>query len=175
MNKKIIILGVGNILEKDDGIGVYATEYLRLNYTFTPSIEVVNGGVEGIHLFNHFLENDIILILDTIDLDDIAGSIYAIDSNELTGYGLNVGGAHEIGVLQCLDMLEMQGYPNDFVESIVIGIVPKSIDFEINLSDELKKVFFQYVNVIIYQLKKFGIKSAENNKNIPLEKIIKDF
>jgi len=106
----MVILGIGNVLQKDDGLGVYASTYLKENYTFSKEIKIINGGVQGINLFNYFLEGNPILILDSIKLDDAPASIYAIPAQELAGYGLNSGGAHEIGVIQCLDMLELQGY-----------------------------------------------------------------
>ncbi|HHH72856.1 MAG TPA: hydrogenase maturation protease, partial [Sulfuricurvum sp.] len=108
---KTALLGVGNILEYDDGIAVYAAAYLEANYRFTPDVNIINGGVEGINLLDVFIEHDRILILDAIEIEDAPGSIYHIPAAELTGYGLNSGGAHEVGVLQCLDMLELMGRP----------------------------------------------------------------
>ena len=97
--RDLAILGVGNILEKDDAVAVYATRYLELNYDFNPKVDIINGGVEGINLLNMFMEYRHIIILDAIEIDDEPGSIYHIPSDKLTGYGLNSGGAHEIGVL----------------------------------------------------------------------------
>ena len=48
----MVIIGIGNVLQKDDGLGVYAASYLNDNYTFSKEVEIINGGVEGIHLFN---------------------------------------------------------------------------------------------------------------------------
>ena len=53
---ELAILGVGNILEKDDGIAIYATKYLEVNYSFEPCVDIINGGVEGINLLNMFME-----------------------------------------------------------------------------------------------------------------------
>jgi len=50
----MVILGTGNVLQKDDGLGVYAATYLKNNYTFSPAVEIINGGVEGINLFSVF-------------------------------------------------------------------------------------------------------------------------
>src|SRR3989338_10794402 len=101
----IVVLGVGNVLEEDDGVGIYACAYLNANYTFTPEIEIINGWVEGINLLNLFLENDRIIILDTINLDDEAGSIYNIPSYELSGYRLHKRGAREVGGMQGFGMI----------------------------------------------------------------------
>jgi hydrogenase maturation protease len=168
-----VVLGVGNVLEEDDGIGIYACAYLTANYTFTPEIEIINGGVEGINLLNLFMEHEQIIILDTINLDDEAGSIYNIPSYELSGYGLNSGGAHEVGVMQCLDMIELMGHP--LPESNVIGIIPKSITFHMGLSDELSEHFSSYINTVINYLKTLNISSKENEIQKNLHEIIEEF
>ena len=170
---RTVVLGVGNVLEEDDGVGIYACAYLNANYTFTPDIEIINGGVEGINLLNLFMENDRIIILDTINLDDEAGSIYNIPSYELSGYGLNSGGAHEVGVMQCLDMIELMG--QSLPESNVIGIIPKSITFHMGLSDELSKHFNNYINTVINYLKTINISSKQNEFQKSLEEIIEEF
>lgn len=169
----IVVLGVGNVLEEDDGIGIYACAYLNANYTFSPDIEVINGGVEGINLLNLFLDNERIIILDTINLDDEAGSIYNIPSYELSGYGLNSGGAHEVGVMQCLDMIELMGYP--LPESNVIGIIPKSITFHMGLSTALENRFDDYIKTVINYLKTINISSKQNDIQKSLGEIIEEF
>ena len=169
----VVILGIGNVLAEDDGIGVYACAYLNANYTFSPEIEIINGGVEGINLLNLFMEHDRIIILDTISLDDEAGSIYNIPSFELSGYGLNSGGAHEVGVMQCLDMMELLGHP--LPESNVIGIIPKSITYQIGLTDTLHERFNDYINTVINYLKTINISLKQNEFQKSLEVIIEDF
>lgn len=169
----IVVLGVGNVLEEDDGIGIYACAYLNANYTFSPEIQIINGGVEGINLLNLFLENDRIVILDTINLDDDAGSIYNIPSYELSGYGLNSGGAHEVGVMQCLDMIELMGHP--LPESNVIGIIPQSITFHMGLSETLHEHFNAYINTVINYLKTINISSKQNEFQKSLYDIIEEF
>lgn len=168
-----VVLGVGNVLEEDDGIGIYACAYLNANYTFSPEIQVINGGVEGINLLNLFMEHDRIIILDTINLDDEAGSIYNIPSFELSGYGLNSGGAHEVGVMQCLDMIELMG--RSLPESNVIGIIPKSITFHMGLSDMLSKQFDNYINTVINYLETINISSKQNEIQKSLIEIIEEF
>jgi hydrogenase maturation protease len=168
----IVVLGIGNVLQKDDGFGVYASTYLKENYTFSKEVNIINGGVEGINLFSIFEENSEILILDTIELQDEPSSIYKIPSTELSGHGLNSGGAHEIGVIQCLDMLELQG--KTLPKATVLGIVPKYITFDIGLSDILKDAFDGYISVILNFLKGEGIESFEKKSLVSLEMIIRN-
>ncbi|MDD2949910.1 MAG: HyaD/HybD family hydrogenase maturation endopeptidase [Sulfuricurvum sp.] len=170
----IVVLGVGNVLEEDDGVGIYAAAFLKANFTFNDRVHIINGGVEGINLLNLFLENAYIIILDTINLDDTPGSIYNIPSYELSGYGLNSGGAHEVGVMQCLDMIELMGHP--MPESNVIGIVPKSITFHMGLSAELEERFEAYIGAIIGYLKSsYGVDVVKKETSKSLLEIIEEF
>ncbi len=169
----IVVLGVGNVLEEDDGIGIYAAAYLRANYVLSDHVSIIDGGVEGINLLNLFLDNDHIIILDTINIDDSAGSIYNIPSYELSGYGLNSGGAHEVGVMQCLDMIELMGKP--LPKSNVLGIVPKSITFRMGLSDELFERFNSYVTTVLNYLKTIGIDGSPKKIQKSLSEIIEEF
>ncbi len=170
---KYVILGVGNILERDDGIAVYATAYLQKNYDFEPSIEIINGGVEGINLLNIFMENDTILILDAINIDDTPGSIYHIPSDKLSGFGINSGGAHEVGVMQCIDMLELMGKP--LPKSSVLGIVPDIVEVGIGLTPKLNKIFTTYIDTIVKILKKENIIVNKRSQTIELNTIIEEF
>jgi hydrogenase maturation protease len=164
------IIGIGNILQKDDGFGVYASAYLKKNYTFSKKVNIIEGGVEGIHLLNTLEESKQILILDCIQIDDKPSSIYAIPAKELSGYGLNNGGAHEIGIIQCMDMLELQG--KTIPKAMLIGIVPSKVTFEISLSPIIFNAFDDYIKVVLQYLKKQGIDYLINDELFSLEDII---
>jgi len=166
----MVIIGIGNILQKDDGLGVYAASYLSENYSFSQEVEIINGGVEGIHLLNVLEENDHVVILDCLLLKDSPASIYAIPATEISGYGLNNGGAHEIGIIQCMDMLEMQG--KQVPEAMVIGIVPDEVTFEFGLSPALKAAFEGYISVVLQYLIKQGISYTKLNNLTSLEALI---
>ena len=166
----MIILGIGNVLQKDDGLGVYASTYLQENYSFSKDVSIINGGVEGINLLNIFMDNDKILILDTIEIDDEPGSIYAIPSQELAGRGINSGGAHEIGVIQCLDMLELQG--KLLPEATIFGIVPDEVTFDIALSTVILKAFDGYINSVLRFLEKENIFAKQQVSPVSIQTII---
>jgi len=168
----MVILGIGNVLQKDDGLGVYASSYLKENYTFSEEVEIINGGVEGINLFSVLEQNSTVLILDSIELSDEPGSIYLIPSSELSGHGLNSGGAHEIGVIQCLDMLELQGKPQP--KATILGIVPQHVTFDMALSDTITDAFEGYIKVALNFLKKEGIEAKEKDHPVSLSQIIQD-
>jgi len=164
------LIGIGNVLQKDDGLGVYAASYLNENYSFSEDIEIINGGVEGIHLLNVLEESNHVVVLDCLQLNDAPASIYAIPAKEISGYGLNNGGAHEIGILQCMDMIELQG--KEIPQAIVIGIVPAEVTFAFGLSDEIVAAFDGYISVVLQYLKKQGITHTKLNKQTTLLEIM---
>jgi len=166
----MVILGIGNVLQKDDGLGVYASTYIKQNYTFSEDVTIVNGGVEGINLFSIMEENDHVLILDSIELEDKPASIYLIPSSELSGHGLNSGGAHEIGVLQCLDMLELQG--KTLPKATILGMVPQHVTFDMALSPTITEAFEEYINTALNYLKKEGIEAVKKEKITSLDEIL---
>ena len=166
----MLIIGIGNILQKDDGLGVYAASYLHENYTFSQEVKIINGGVEGIHLFNVLEENSHVIVLDCLQLNDEPASIYAIPAQEISGYGLNNGGAHEIGILQCMDMMELQG--KEIPEAIVIGIVPAEVTFAFGLSQEIIEAFEGYISVVLQYLSKQGIEHTKKDTCSSLQEIM---
>ncbi len=168
----MVVIGIGNILEKDDGVGVYASTYLKRNFEFFPKVEIINGGVEGIHLLNRLEEHKEILLLDAIEIEDNPSSIYLIPAKELGDRGLNVGGAHEIGVLESLSILELQDKP--IPDVTLLGIVPEDVSFEIDLSDTLKRGFDRYIGIILDFLEKKEIRVIKK-EIVELDEIIREF
>jgi hydrogenase maturation protease len=168
--KRTAVLGIGNVLQKDDGIGVYATTYLKHNLTCKPEITFINGGVEGINLLNTFLEYDEMIVLDTLMLDDAPGSIYNIPAKELSGLGVNSGGAHEVGVLQVFEMIELLGHTMPTCH--LIGIIPEHITFEIALSNTLHVSFNDYIATVIAQLNNWNITTSMAPNPLSLERIL---
>jgi hydrogenase maturation protease len=71
---KTALIGVGNVLFTDEGVGVYAVNYLAKNYTFDDSLTIIDGGVLGFKLMGYFQEFDHVIILDTVSIEDEPGS-----------------------------------------------------------------------------------------------------
>lgn len=65
--KKILIMGIGNYLMADEGVGVHAAEQLQL-MTWPHNIEVLDGGTGGFHLLEYFENHDHVILIDaTLD------------------------------------------------------------------------------------------------------------
>jgi len=125
----------------DEGIGVHFAKMLQRNYTFKSSehsIEFIDGGTLANLLMYIMVEFDKILLIDCIDADDgKIGDVYFFDY-EVMPKAINwSGSAHEIEMLQTLQMLDLS---DDRPQTHILGVVPKRIEpMSLKLSDEMQK------------------------------------
>ncbi|MFZ5375349.1 MAG: HyaD/HybD family hydrogenase maturation endopeptidase, partial [Campylobacterota bacterium] len=133
--KSVVVVGIGNILFKDEGVGVYAGRYLDENYRFEPSIDIIDGGTLGFKLMTYYQSYDKVLILDTVSIDDAPGSVYHLPAEALMGLGSYRQTAHEVEVVE---MLEICSLLDKMADVSVVGIIPEDIEsVEIDLTPTL--------------------------------------
>lgn len=171
--KTIAVIGVGNILFSDEGVGVYASRYLRENYRFTPPIEIVDGGTLGFNLMEYLFDYDRVLLLDTLSIDDMPGSIYHLPSEALLGLGDSRKTVHEIEVTQMIEMGTLVGTEG---EVSVVGIIPEDIHtVAIALSPTLHKRFGEMIETVLKLLEEGGVSAVANNRTVTLDAIIEGY
>lgn len=159
---KIVVIGVGNTLFKDEGVGVFASHYIAENFSFSPEIEIIDGGTLGFKLMTYLQDYDKVLILDTVSIEDKVGSIYKIPAEELVGLGNYRKTAHEVEVVQMIEICSMMDKISDVS---VVGIIPKDIEAtEIGLTESMKEKFLEFVNVAIEEIKSCNIEVTESKK-----------
>lgn len=146
-SKKVLILGIGNILQKDDGIGVYVVNEIIDRVSNLPGyVEVFDGGTFGYDLLPVMSGRKKIVIVDALKIDDEPGSIYRFSADHLTDCN-NKFSLHDVGVKKLVDMLMLMG-ETPVIE--VVGIVPEDIgSLEIGISDSVKKSIPKAVECIM--------------------------
>ncbi len=172
--KKIAVVGVGNILFKDEGIGVFIVKYLQENYVFKPKIDLIDAGTLGFRLMEYLEDYDNIILVDTISIKDKAGSVYRLTAEDLAGIGSYHQTAHEVEVLQMLELTALKGKR---AETIIIGIVPENICIsEIGLTKPLENEGFKTATYqVLKELEKLEIKYEKVNSLSLRDVVIKHF
>jgi len=171
MQNKNIVIGVGNLLFCDDGIGVIAVEYLKRNFEFSSGLELLDGGTLGFNLAEYFLEYENVLIIDTISTDDKVGEIYKIPSDELLGAGSYKNTAHEVEVVQMLQACQLY---DKKAEITIIAIVPEDIkSVEIGLSETLRSRFDILIQTVIKSIEELGVEVTKKD-DVSLESLVKE-
>ena len=153
---KNIIIGVGNVLFKDEGIGIFASKYLEENYTYNDTeLEVMDGGTLGFKLMRYFQEYDNVVILDTISVEDSPGEIYRLPSDVLLGMGNYRKTAHEVEIIE---MLEICSLLEKHAAVTILGIIPEDIQkVEIGLTKTIENRFEEYILNAIKEIESMGI------------------
>jgi hydrogenase maturation protease len=162
---KNIVIGVGNLLFKDEGIGIYAAKYVEENYDFEPSLEIIDGGTLGFKLMSYFQEYDNVIILDTVSIEDTPGEIYRLPSDVLLGLGNYRKTAHEVEIIE---MLEICSVLDKHATVTIIGIIPEDIEkVEIGLTQKIEERFNEYIAHIIKEIESIGSKATlKNSKSV---------
>lgn len=160
---KILVLGIGNILFGDEGIGVHLCNYLKLNYSFQSEHEVdfVDGGTLASMLIPLITSYDKVLILDCVSVDNAhVGDVYAFDFDNVPNVITWAGSAHEVEMLQTLRLTAING---DLPPVWIIGIVPEVIgeDTAFTLSESIKQGAKLVIELALEWLKSNGIDSEK--------------
>lgn len=170
---KVAIVGAGTIIFQDEGVGVYASKYLDENYTFHDDVTMVDGGVLGFQLMTYYQDYDKVIILDTITMDDDAGSIYNLPAEELLGLGSYKQTAHEVEIVE---MLEICSLLENMADVNIVGIVPEDIQsVNVGLTQKLKDNFDQFTGAALGILDKAGVQYTKNDEVVSLEYIIDNY
>lgn len=168
------ILGIGNILFQDEGIGAHFIHYLDEKYNFSSSdstLSIVDGGTLAQRLIPIITKFDYVFVIDCIDAKDSKpGDVYFFDYTKTPSYIDWQGSAHEVEMLQTLNMIEMNG---DLPTTKVLGVIPKRVadDTTFELSAEIIKSVVTMEDTIIKNLKLLGFTIEIKNESTNIEEI----
>jgi hydrogenase maturation protease len=152
------IVGIGNILLSDEGVGVRAVEELQRCYEMPSGIKVIDGGTLGLDLVWLLSGCERLVVVDAVVGGQTPGSLYVFHGDELADYFLGKMSLHEAGiqdVLRAFEIMEKQ-----LPEVVIIGVEPGSIEWGFDLSPAVAGNLAQAVNAIISQLKGWGIAAS---------------
>lgn len=130
--KPVLVLGIGNLLMRDEGVGVHVVNRIMEEGDIPSGVEVIDGGTAGFDLVPLMKDREKIIIVDALSMEDSPGSIYRFTPEDVDsgrrGYSL-----HGIGIMDVIGMLRMMG---DDPEIEIVGIVAEDIStLDISLSD----------------------------------------
>lgn len=135
MNKQITILGLGNPLLKDDGIGPRVVEELQ-NSSLPDGVQAVTAGGQFYQYWDILKESKRIIVVDSLKGGGCPGTVYLLRPNEFERENESVIFQHEDNFLSVLDFITRFGIRP---EVMIVGIEPKEITYSLDLSSEIKE------------------------------------
>jgi hydrogenase maturation protease len=145
---RIVVIGVGNLLLQDEGVGIHAIRSLQ-EMNLPSDIKLVDGGTSP-DLIAYTKAGDKMIIIDSAKTGGEPGAIYRFKPEDLAGGKGNLASAHEMGVAENLKLMELTG--NKPKETVIIGIEPETIDWGTELSIKLKEKLPELVKVVLKEL-----------------------
>ncbi|MGP1450482.1 MAG: HyaD/HybD family hydrogenase maturation endopeptidase [Wolinella sp.] len=156
---KILVLGIGNILFGDEGIGVHLSNLLKINYKYDGEheVDIVDGGTLAQMLIPLITSYDHVIILDCIDTGGgRIGEVYFFDFKNIPDVITWQGSAHEVEMLQTLRMTEING---DLPPVKIIGVIPSIMGSEtaFDLSVEVIQASKLMEDIALKHLRNLGV------------------
>ncbi len=145
----ILIMGVGNILLSDEGVGVRVIETMK-SMTLPDNVEILDGGTGAFDLFDILANRDKVIIIDAVKGGGEPGAVYRFVPDDIKAEAKFLTSVHQVSLLDTLSMARIIGCsPRDIV---IFGIEPREIDWGLELSPEVAAVVPKVIELVLSEL-----------------------
>ena len=150
----ILVLGIGNALLTDEGIGIRALKELERKFSFPANVELLDGGTAGIELLRHIRKRDYLIIIDAMKCDQKPGTVVRLEGNEVPAAFRTRISPHQLGLSDLLAAAMLTGeIPRKLV---LYGIEPESIDVGLDLTETVEASVEKLLDAVADELRSIG-------------------
>ncbi len=157
----IAILGIGNVLLKDEGIGVHVLNELKRRYVFPENVELIDGGTMGLDLLPFIENKSKILFIDAVNFRAEPGAIGELNNAEIPSYFSSKLSVHQIALPDMLAAGNLLG--NIPEEMCLIGIQPETFETGYGLSSLIQGKINDLILHVINKLKEWQVVIKERS------------
>ena len=147
---KILIVGIGNLLCRDEGIGVHVIQEME-DMELAGHIELLDIGTSIPDLLSHLEDVRRLIIVDALKAGGSPGAIYRCKPEDLLANEEGPILLHEVGLVETLDMAKKMGRE---IDTVIIGVEPKVLDWGVQLSEEVKKEIPAIIEAVLKECNK---------------------
>jgi hydrogenase maturation protease len=156
---RAVVLGIGNTILSDEGVGVRAAEALLERYDPPANVEVIDGGTAGMELLEPLSKLDLLIVLDAVKRGQPPGSIVKLVGQEVPVFFRSKLSPHQISICDVLASLEFIGdKPKDMV---LIGVEPESLELGLELMPAVAARVPEMVDIAVAELAARGVEMKE--------------
>jgi len=154
--EKIALIGIGNIMFHDEGMGAYLAKYIEENYEIPENLTVIEGGTLGFSLMTYYQEYDKIIVVGTGSKDGAVGTISSENAEEVMSNSKTTRKtANEVEITM---MIEICSFHEEMGEVQLITMVPEDIvEVKNGLSDNVLNHMPKLVDATLKELERSGI------------------
>lgn len=150
----ILILGIGNVLLTDEGVGVRAVDELQRKYFFPEEVELLDGGTAGIELLSYISKREHLIIIDAMKGDLPPGSLMRVEGDEVPAVFRTRISPHQLGLSDLLAAAILTGELP--AHMVLFGIEPESIDTGLALSETVAAALERLLAAVLEELELLG-------------------
>ncbi len=154
---KTLVLGLGNLVLSDDGLGVHAIETLRADRRVPPQVVLMDGGTQGLSLLPHISSYQRLLVIDAIDVGEKPGTLLRVEGRALQ-HLQGKASVHQLGFADLMVALELLGESPE--EVVLFGVQPLSTDWGTELTPPVQEALSRIPDVVVEQLLKWQLQPA---------------
>lgn len=155
----VTVLGIGNVILRDEGFGVRVAEYLDSHYEFPDDVQIIDGGTLGIELTQYVTGCQKLLVIDSINGGKTPGTVFRFHNDAVMAHFQDKLSAHEVGIQDVLAFLQVTGHA--IPEVVVIGAQPYDVEAGVGLSTGMKKILPNMVEQALKELSAWGITATK--------------
>ena len=157
---KALVLGIGNLLIGDEGVGCRTVEELSRRYTMEPSVECIDGGTAGFELLSFIDSKDHVILVDALRNDMEPGTVVMVEGEDVPKAFMARTTPHQLGICDVLAAAQLSDCMPGHL--LLFGVEPKQLDVGICLSPEVEAGMEKIINAVVDQLRNFGYEVKEN-------------
>jgi hydrogenase maturation protease len=151
---RILVLGLGNVLLGDDGLGAAALARLERDYDIPPKVRLVEGGTLGLLLLDEISAAEHLILVDAVATGAAPGSLVRLDGSEVIDAVRERLSVHQVGVADLLDAARLLGrYPNSVV---LLGLAPGAITLSVTRTPEVERGISALVSAVVDEVQRLG-------------------
>lgn len=151
LNPKVLVLGIGNTVMSDDGVGPAVVQALYREYCFPDDVELVDGGTLGLDLLPLLESRTHLIMVDAVETGKAPGTCVRMTGEELPVALETRLSPHQMGLKDLLAVARLMGQAPP--EMVLIGVQPKSIELGIELSAEVAAQVGAMKEAVLRELK----------------------
>jgi hydrogenase maturation protease len=156
MPPRITLIGLGNILMRDEGVGIHAVRYIQENCAVPPELEIVDGGTSGLDLLSFIEGRDHVLFVDSVNFDREPGYIGVLSKGQIPALFGVKDSLHHMGLMDVLAAAQLRDkLPR---QMSLIGVQPHTIDIGLELTPTIQARLEPLVEQILDQMAAWGLK-----------------
>ncbi len=147
---KTLVLGLGNLVHSDDGLGVHAIQSLILESRVPSDVLLMDGGTQGLSLLPHISANQRLLVIDALDVGEAPGTLVRVEGKALRNLP-GKASVHQLGFADLMVALELLGELPE--EIVLLGVQPLSNEWSTELTLPVREALGPLLDAVIEQLK----------------------